>query len=745
MRKFIFAFLALFTLAVSSPSWAEPTERRIALVIGNGNYQSGALSTPANDAGLIAQTLQAAGFDVVGARDLDEDSLRHAFRDFLEKASASGPATVAFVYFAGIGLQLEGDNFLVPVDANITRDTDVALKAIRVTDYTRSLAALRLKATIVLMDAARANPFSVPLAGGLALVEADPGMLIAFNAAPGTIAPEAQNGYGPYAKSLAEMMREGGLPLADLFDRVRLRVNEVTRGAQVPWDSSKAETSFVFFERTADAPAPVAAVEQTSALRTKSIRELDTRDAYLAALERDTLQGYEEFLSAYPDDPMARRVRAMIAARREAITWRRTYTTDTPDAYWSYLGRYPRGPHAADARRRLAQLSAALAPPSAFAVLDYDVPPPPPDEIEYVDRPVLAFYDPTFEFAPPPPPPDEYLPPPPLDFVALEPPPLPEAVFVLPVPIFVPVPLWCRPPEYVAAPPDNLIFNNIHNTVIINDTTNVVTIKNQNGELVSTGPRESSPATARAIGPALPPTVARKAALIQQGALPTPGAAPAAPGHPPTMVAPGHLPTAVAPGQPLPGGGGHSLPPLNGRPGGTPVNAPTTTTPPGTGQPPAPAQMTRTPPPAATIEAPPLGGHKPPPPPAAVLTPGPFRPTHQPGVRTPPSPRESAHTPPRAATIHPPMPPSAARTMHRPPSSPPVVHAAPPPPMIHRPPVAHASPPPIIHHPPPQSPVAARPPPPAMVNRPPPAAMTRAAPPPAAARCQVVNGHSVCH
>src|SRR5215471_4417224 len=610
MRNFFFAFLALFTIAVSPHSWAESTEKRIALVIGNGNYQSGALPTPANDAGLIAQTLQAAGFDVVGARDLDEESLRHAFRDFLEKASASGPDTVAFVYFAGIGLQLEGDNFLVPVDANITRDTDVPLKTVRVTDYTRSLAALRLKATIIVLDAARANPFSVtgqPLAGGLTLVEPDPGMLIAFNAAPGTIAPEAQNGYGPYAKSLAEMMREGGLPLADLFDRVRLRVNEVTSGAQVPWDSSKVETSFVFFERTADAPPPVAAVEQTSALRAKPIRDLDAPNAYLAALERDSLQGYEDFLSAYPDDPMARRVRAIIAARREAITWRRTYSTDTPDAYWSYLGRYPEGPHTADARRRLAQLSAALAPPPTFVALNYDVPPPPPDEVEYVDRPVLAFYDPTFEFAPPPPPPDDYLPPPPPDFVALLPPPLPEAVFLLPVPIFVPVPVWCRPPEYVAAPPNNLIFNNIHNTVIINDTTNIVTIKNQSGQVVSTGPRESSPAIARAIGPVLPPTVAHKAALIQQGALPTPGATP--PGHPPTMVAPGHLPTAVAPGQPLPGGGSHSLPPPNGKPGGT-----ATTTPlPGTGQPPvAPGHL-----PTAVAPGQPLprgGSHSLPPP-----------------------------------------------------------------------------------------------------------------------------------
>src|SRR5215472_3650773 len=75
MRNFIFAFLALLSIAVSTSTRAEPTEKRIALVIGNGSYQTGALPTAANDAGLIAQTLQAAGFDVVGARDLDQDTL----------------------------------------------------------------------------------------------------------------------------------------------------------------------------------------------------------------------------------------------------------------------------------------------------------------------------------------------------------------------------------------------------------------------------------------------------------------------------------------------------------------------------------------------------------------------------------------------------------------------------------------------------------------------------------------------
>src|SRR5262249_51457009 len=154
-------------------------------------------------------------------------------------------------------------------------------------------------------------------------------------------------------------------------------------------------------------------------------RELGAQEAYIAALERDTLQGYVDFLDAYPDDPMAKRVRAIVAARREAITWRRTRMIDTANAYWSYLRRYPQGPHAADARRRLAFLSAALDPPPAFAAVPYAVPPPPPEEIGYVEQPVLDFDNPIYAFEPPPPPPIFFLPPPPPDFVVLPPPPPP--------------------------------------------------------------------------------------------------------------------------------------------------------------------------------------------------------------------------------------------------------------------------------------------------------------------------------
>src|ERR1700682_61990 len=225
---------------ILSSASAQQQEKRIALVVGNGAYAKSPLATAANDAGLIAQTLQAAGFDVVGARDLDGDTLRRSFRDFIQKAEASGPDTVAMVYLAGYGMQLAGENYFIPVDSPISRDTDLPTEGMRISDYVRQLASLPLKAGVVVLDAARQQPFiegGQPLASGLALVEPDQHMLIAFNAAPGTIAPAEQGPYGVYAQSLAEMIRHGGLPLPEGFRRVRLRVDEASKGAQVPWDA----------------------------------------------------------------------------------------------------------------------------------------------------------------------------------------------------------------------------------------------------------------------------------------------------------------------------------------------------------------------------------------------------------------------------------------------------------------------------------------------------------------------------
>ncbi|MFO1108598.1 MAG: caspase family protein [Bradyrhizobium sp.] len=775
--------LALGLSGILSPASAQQQEKRIALVVGNGAYGKSPLATAANDAGLVAQTLQAAGFDVVGARDLDGDTLRRTLRDFIQKAETSGPDTVAMVYLAGYGMQLAGENYFVPVDSGISRETDIPTEGLRIGDYVRRLGTLPLKASIVVLDVARQQPFvegGQPIASGLALVEPEPHMLIAFNAAPGTVAPVEQGPYGTYAQSLAEMIRTGGLPLPELFDRLRLRVNDASKGAQVPWHAQKIDTNFVFFDRAPDAPTP-ATSDQVAAVRSKPIRDLGPRDAYAAALERDTLQGYDDFVATYPGDPLAKRVRALAAARREAITWLRTYRTDTPEAYWSYLRRYPNGPHAADARRRLAILTAPVEPPPVFTAIEYDVPPPPPEEIVYIGRPVLVFSDPYYGFVPPPPPPVYFLPPPPPDFVILAPPPPPIGLFILPQPVFVAMPVYVRAPVYVAPPPNNIIFANIHNTTVINTVINRPPAPPPGGALPPDsvrgplGAKGGMPLVAPGPGaatPALPPSVAQKATFIQQGKAPVPPSAAinpalASPGTPagPGGVAPNALPAnapALAPqGQQLPRANALPVPGTKGAPplppAGTAVapatdpNAKTgTLSPPPLGAAPKAAPGTpataglpkaglpkgaSTNAPAAVVGTPKVDGPSPgagtlPKPGSAALTPS--SPAPSPGAAGAPPPKPGATSvakpppgvPPSARTA-PPLPSQASRPAASPP--PPRLNAPPPPARV-----ATPSPPPArISAPPPPAPrVSAPPPPPPRMAAPPPAARVAAPPPP---------------
>ena len=550
-----------------------------------------------------------------------------------------------------------------------------------------------------MLDAARRSPFSIsgePLAGGLALVEPSSGMLVAFNAAPGTVAPEQDGPYGAYAQALAEMMREGGLSLSDVFERVRLRVSDMTKGAEIPWNASRADTSFVFFERSPDAPAPVAATEQNATVRARPLAKLAASDAYTAAVDRDTLPAYQEFLAAYPDDPMARRVRAIIAARREAIIWRETYAADTPQAYWSYLRLYPHGPHCADARRRLALRAAAYEPPASFVAVDYDVPPPALDEQVYIERPALVFD--VAEFLPPPPLPVYFLPPPPPEFIML-PPPLPVfEAFVLPIPVFVPLPVWCHPPVYVVPPPQNVFFNNIHNTIIVDRATRAVSITDRSGTVIASE-HHADHGTHLALAATLPAAIAaRLAALHAQ--LPGSHASPTI-----SAVHQGGMPLR----QSLPDR--HSLPPLPGKPAaipngitpertrnGLPLSAfahggPVSNVP--------KAPLTQPTQPSAHTVAPLMPPHVSPP-----VTPRATPPAHAIRTVTAPAPAVARASPP-AALSRPAPPPVAA--IH--PTPAPIAHRQPPPVAAFRPPPtpSYRAPPAVVHAAPPVTRAAAPP------------------------------------
>jgi uncharacterized caspase-like protein len=436
--SFSFLTLAPWAQAQDAPAAQNP---RIALIIGNSAYPDHPLATPANDAGLVAQTLQAAGFEVVGARDLDQNSLRGALRDFLAKAATIGPDMQAFIYLAGRGVQYDGDNYFVPVDAQIARDADIPIQAIKISDFSHALGATPGRARIIVVDAARANSFAADgsaLAGGLGLVDPEDGTLMAFNAAPGTVAPDEPGPYGVYGKSLAGAMRQGGLPIDDVFAQTRLQVNQQTSGGVVPWSVSKVQEPYSIFERAPDAPPPPAVAAVADAAQ-RPLNSIGPDEAYSVAVQRDTLQGYQDYLAAYPSSAQARRVRAILAARREASFWRRSVNDNSPRAYWTYLRVYPRGPHVPDAQRRLQILAAQSAPPPDFAPVEYaDLPPPPPDELVYDTGPTYVFDSP--DYGPPPPPPVYFLPEQDADWRDLPPPPPPVAAGFLPV-LAVAIPL----------------------------------------------------------------------------------------------------------------------------------------------------------------------------------------------------------------------------------------------------------------------------------------------------------------
>ncbi len=790
LRAIFASVLILITglLAIAAQAQQAAPNPRIALVIGNATYRDVALATPANDAGLVAQTLQAAGFDVVGARDLDGQSLRTAFRDFLQKAEAAGPDMQAFVYLAGRAVQYNGDNYFVPVDAQINRDADVPIEAIRIADFAHALAATPGRARIIVLDAARANPYATqgsPLAPGLALVDPERGELVAFNAAPGTLAGDEEGPYGVYGKTLAGAMRQGGVDIAQAFDQTRVSVNAETQGALLPWSASKLGGPFYVFERAADAPPPALSFAQTER---RPISSFSAEDAYAAAVERDTLKGYREFLAAYPNSDQARRVRAILAVRREAAYWRRTVGADTPRAYWTYLHVYPRGPHIPDARRRLAMLSAGFEPPPDFRPETFaDLPPPPPDELVYDDRPIYAFDD----FGPPPPPPpaqygyveDD-------DWRDLPPPPPPAEIGMLPVlGVAIPIALGAvafhngfhhdgvaprGQPRLRAAPPaPPPLPANIKPVappspvaVAAAPAANAAVVKPLRpiGRSGQAGGRPGGPGKPAGGTPPSPP--AAPAPVAGPAPKPPVAAAPAASAVKPAVpVVPGGkpLPTppaAVAAPNPPAVPGGKPLPVVPSPNAAAPAGAPVATKPAGKAPPPAAGAAaippgrkplpTPTAPAAAVVPITPVApGVKPAPkPPAPASNPAPKPnvavrpPTLAPRAPAPPpvvhAPAAAAAAPrPAPAAMRVPVAPAAPHpappAVHAPPPPavhappPPVVHA-PPPPVVHAPPppVVHAPPPPVVHAPPP--PVVRQPPPP-VVRQPPP--MVRV-PPPAA-------------
>jgi len=242
------------TMAVSLLSPAAAAERRVALVIGNSAYkQVPVLDNPANDATDLAAKLGSIGFDVVRGIDLDYSGMRDIIRRFGDKMAG---ADVALVFYAGHGLQVAGKNYLVPIDAKISNQTDVDLATIDMDLILRAMEADN-RTNIVFLDACRDNPFAQKLAAnlgtrsasvgrGLAQAQAAVGTLIAYSTQPGNVALDGQGRNSPFTSALLKNIDTPGLSLGDTMIAVRNDVLQQTNGQQVPWDHSSMTGQFYF-------------------------------------------------------------------------------------------------------------------------------------------------------------------------------------------------------------------------------------------------------------------------------------------------------------------------------------------------------------------------------------------------------------------------------------------------------------------------------------------------------------------
>lgn len=272
--------------------------KRVALVIGNSNYQNApALANPVNDAAAMADMFKQAAFDVVVSRsDLKSVEMRRALREFTDQARG---ADIAVIYFAGHGLEVDGSNYIVPVDAMLERDADVEDEAV---SLNRILFAAEpaTKLRLIILDACRDDPFSKRMKRSLAtravtrgLVEVEvnrPNTFIAFAAKQGSTAADGNAAHSPFTSALLKYLTRPGLDIRKAFGYVRDDVMSSTGNQQEPYTTNSLGGDDVALVPVAAAsPAPAAAATNA-----------DVRRDYEAAERVGTREAWDFFIEAHP-------------------------------------------------------------------------------------------------------------------------------------------------------------------------------------------------------------------------------------------------------------------------------------------------------------------------------------------------------------------------------------------------------------------------------------------------------------
>jgi carboxyl-terminal processing protease len=304
------AAIGLFLLlpAVIATAVAEP---RVALVIGNSNYgpEIGKLPNPVNDAGLVAQALEQTGFQVIRVTNASQKQMKRAIADFGDKLADAGPTATGLFFYAGHGLQVQGMNYLVPVDADISKEADVDIESVSADDVLKQMEFAGSRVNIVVLDACRNNPLARSMRSvtrGLAPINAVQGTFVAYSTAPGSVAADGAGANSPYSKALAKTIVQPGMGIEEAFREVRTQVMAETGNKQVPWDSSSLTAPF-YFRSAAQSVAPAAAAPAAAG---PSAAET----AFWNSIQNSKQAGdYQAYLDQYPTGTFAPLAKSRLA------------------------------------------------------------------------------------------------------------------------------------------------------------------------------------------------------------------------------------------------------------------------------------------------------------------------------------------------------------------------------------------------------------------------------------------------
>lgn len=283
---FLTFFPASFSLASS----------RVALVIGNGTYSTAPLENPTNDAQDMASTLRKLGFEVIEKRNADKRQMIAAideFADYLENAE------IGLFYYAGHGMQIRGQNYLIPVEVTVNSESDVEFEAVNAARVLGKMRQANTKLNVVILDACRNNPFKRSFRTaeqGLARMDAPIGTIIAYSTSPGSVAADGIGRNGLYTEHLLKVIQTPGLNIQDIFNEAGMMVMRATQQQQVPWTSNTPIPRYSLV--TGDKEFVDRQIEQERGISITS-REAE-EELWQTVEESGLLVDYRFFLEQYP-------------------------------------------------------------------------------------------------------------------------------------------------------------------------------------------------------------------------------------------------------------------------------------------------------------------------------------------------------------------------------------------------------------------------------------------------------------